>query len=76
MINVNDILSISDRYKINLKGCINMSKKVYILQKEVKRGSKLCWECEDKSYNYDEVEGKAILKDTQHNNYRIKTITE
>lgn len=53
-----------------------MSKKVYILQKEVKRGTKLCWECEFKSYNYDKVESESIKKDTQHNNYRIKTITE
>jgi hypothetical protein len=55
-----------------------MSKKVYILQKEYKRGSKLCWECEQKSYNYDDIlskENKAKIKDTK-SNYRIKTITE
>jgi len=53
-----------------------MSKKVYILQKEVKRGEKLCWECEDKSYSHDDISDKLKSKDTKHNNYRIKSITE
>ena len=54
-----------------------MKKKVYVLQKEVKRGTKLCWECEDKSYSYDDISDKMEkIKGANHNNYRIKTITE
>ena len=53
-----------------------MKKKVYVLQKEYKRGSKLCWECEAKSYDYDEILDKFKKNNTKDNKHRIKTITE
>lgn len=54
-----------------------MKREVYILQKEYKRGSKLCWECEYKSYsNADVLDKEKKFKDTKNNNYRVIKIIE
>ena len=53
-----------------------MKREFWVIQKQVKRGSSLNWECVFSSYNYSEVVSCAIEKDTQKGNYRIKRFIE